>query len=85
MDVETNTSFATHDLKVVARVTERDIHQYRDQIMQFILRRFVDTLYEEMLPHVREAVLQAFEPAEIAKHIEAEMKMALTAALRGDK
>lgn len=75
----------TGDLIITTLVDRLEHEDMSRQVFEHLTRRFVDAIYAELLPTIREHVIKALDAGTIARHIEAEIQQAVAAALKGSQ
>jgi hypothetical protein len=83
VDIETRHKPEGHTLNIITRIPEEELLDMASAAKNHLTRRWVDTLYAELLPVIRARVLLSLNALEIAKAIEGEIQMAIHDALGG--
>ena len=72
-------------LRINTDITEECLVRYQHGIENHIIGRIVDTLYEELMPVLRERVLQTLSAERLAEILTGEISMAIKDALNPGK
>ena len=85
MEITTHQENLSRNMRISLDIAEDEIRRMQSGVENHIIRRVVDTLYAELMPVLREQVLQKLSAERLAEILTGEISLAIKGALNSGK